>query len=109
MFYINYLKMCNSVNKTPSAVALDIGLEKSSVTRWKKGATPTDATVQRVAEYFGVTTDYLLDTEKEKTPATISDDGLTDKERELISILKQLPEEALDSIENLAKVLLNNQ
>lgn len=60
MFYERYLKLCNSVGKAPSAVALECGLKKSTVTRWKRGGNPTDATAQKIADYFGVSVDYLL-------------------------------------------------
>lgn len=60
MFYDNFIKLCNSIGKSPSAVAKDIGIEKSTVTRWKKGANPTDATIEKVASYFGVTAATVL-------------------------------------------------
>jgi transcriptional regulator with XRE-family HTH domain len=67
VFYDNYLRLCNSVRKTPSAVALEIGLTKPSVSRWKSGSMPTDATLQKVADYFGITVDELLGKEKQPT------------------------------------------
>lgn len=42
VFYENYLRLCNSVKKSPSAVALEVGLKKSSVTRWKAGGNGLD-------------------------------------------------------------------
>ena len=59
-FYENYVRLCNSVGKTPSAVAKEIGIQKSTVTRWKNGKGRTDATVQKVADYFGVSKSFLL-------------------------------------------------
>lgn len=53
-FYENYVRLCNSVQKSPSAVAQEIGFRKSSVTRWKSGTMPTDASLQAIADYFGV-------------------------------------------------------
>nr|WP_269201273.1 helix-turn-helix transcriptional regulator [Helicobacter pylori] len=61
------MRLCNSVRKTPSAVALEIGLTKPSVSRWKSGSMPTDATLQKVADYFGITVDELLGKEKQPT------------------------------------------
>lgn len=58
-FYDNYVKLCNSVNKTPSAVAMEIGLSKSTVSRWKGGKQANDATLQKVADYFGCTIEAL--------------------------------------------------
>ena len=53
-FYESYISLCNHAGKSPSAVALEIGLTKPTITRWKNGSTPTDATMRRVADYFGV-------------------------------------------------------
>lgn len=70
MFYVNFVKLCNEINKAPSAVAEEIGLKKSAVTKWKKGANPTDATKQKLADYFDVTVDYLLGkTDTKKSPS----------------------------------------
>lgn len=74
MFYDNYLRLCNSVGKSPSAVALEIGIEKSTVTRWKQGKSQTDANIRKVADYFGVPVSELTE-EKEKAP------DLTEKDR----------------------------
>ena len=58
-FYDNYVKLCNSVNKTPSAVAIEIGFSKSTVSRWKSGKQANDATLMKVADYFGCTIEAL--------------------------------------------------
>ena len=70
-FYEKYLCLCNSINKSPSAVALELKIGKPSVTRWKNGATPRDATVLKIADYFGVTVAELMSGvgEQEKAPA----------------------------------------
>ena len=36
MFYDIYQNLCNEINKAPSRVALDLGINKASVTYWKK-------------------------------------------------------------------------
>lgn len=71
-FYEKYLCLCNSINKSPSAVALELKIGKPSVTRWKNGASPRDATVLKIADYFGVTVAELMSGvgEQEKAPAT---------------------------------------
>ena len=53
-FYNNFVRLCNSVGKSPSRVVLDVGGTKSAITRWKNGGHPTDATAMKIAEYFGV-------------------------------------------------------
>lgn len=59
-FYENYITLCNHIGKAPSAVALEIGLTKPAVHRWKSGGTPTDATAKKVADYFGVTVGFMF-------------------------------------------------
>ena len=71
MFYDNYIKLCNSVNKTPSAVAVEIGISKPSVNRWKNGSYPTDATMQRIANYFNVTVEELSRGELKENTALV--------------------------------------
>lgn len=72
MFYDNYVRLCNSVGKAPSAVAVELGFQKAAVTRWKKGGNPTDASVHKIADYFNVSIDYLLSSEQKEKPAAKS-------------------------------------
>ena len=68
-FYSNFLTMCNNIGKTPSKVVTEVGLKKSAVTRWKAGGNPTDATAQKIADYFGVPVSELTEeTKKAPTP-----------------------------------------
>ena len=60
LIYDAFIKLCAQVNKTPSAVALELGLEKSTVTRWKKGGGASDITKLKLAEYFGITKEDFL-------------------------------------------------
>jgi transcriptional regulator with XRE-family HTH domain len=45
-----------------------MGYQRSVVTRWSKGTAPRDATIQRVANYFGVSPSYLRDEEQKENP-----------------------------------------
>ncbi|MBQ2743429.1 MAG: helix-turn-helix domain-containing protein [Oscillospiraceae bacterium] len=63
-FYDRYVELCNERGKSPSAVAIEIGLAKPTVNRWKNGSIPTDATSAKIANYFGVSVGYLLGNEK---------------------------------------------
>ena len=67
-FYENYLKLCEKAGKTPSAAALEMGLSKPTVNRWKKGGGATDATALKVASYFGVTVKELTGEEQKEKP-----------------------------------------
>ena len=90
MFYFNYVNKCNEINKSPSAVAEEMGLKCSVVTTWKKGRKPHQATLQKVASYFGCSVEDLL-AEKE-TPATTTGGRLTDAQRELMNLIPGMTE-----------------
>lgn len=75
MIYDNFLKLCNSVGKTPSAAAIDMGLSKTTVNRWKNGGGVTDATALKIANYFGITVGELKNGIK-KQPSIPKDEEL---------------------------------
>lgn len=93
-FYEKYLCLCNSINKSPSAVALELKIGKPSVTRWKNGATPRDATVLKIADYFGVTVSELMAGvgEQENAPAA-EGEGLSAERKALLDIISSLTDE----------------
>lgn len=57
---------------TPYKVAKEAGVTQTALSNWKSGrSTPSSKTLQKVADYFGVTVDYLMtgrNEAKEKAP-----------------------------------------
>lgn len=81
MFYDNFIRLCNEKGVSPSAVAVKVGVDKSAVTRWSRGAEPRYATMMRISDYFGITVDELscdVETKPQGEQATNvrADDGL---------------------------------
>lgn len=69
MFYDRFKQLCDQKGVSCNKAALEIGLSNATQTKWKKtGATPRGDTLDKIAAYFGVTTDYLLGKEPEKAP-----------------------------------------
>ena len=67
MFFDKFKMLCDDKHISVSAAAKEIGLSNSTPTKWKKtGATPDGSTLARIAIYFGVTTDSLLDKSVER-------------------------------------------
>lgn len=75
MFYNNYVDQCNKMGLSPSAAAEAMGFKRSVVTRWANGTKPRQATLQRIASFFGCTVEDL---EKEKAPSEDGERGMTD-------------------------------
>ena len=77
MFYDNFIRLCAKENISPSAAAEEMGFYRSVVTRWGKGGNVRKATLERVANYFGVTVDDLIgDDSAQKEKPTAQGDGL---------------------------------
>ena len=61
MFYDLFCELCARKGIAPTRAALDMGMSKATPTTWKnKGTTPQAAQLQKIADYFGVSVDYLL-------------------------------------------------
>lgn len=73
MFYLNFVRLCNGIAKSPSAVAEEMGFQRSVVTRWSKGSVPRKATIEKIADYFGVSSAELTGEEQKEKPSTPED------------------------------------
>ena len=104
-FYERYVDLCNQIGKAPSAVAIEIGLSKPSVNRWKNGGSPTDATASKLASYFGVSVTYLLGKEEQKNPTTKNDSGMSKAKADLIKKVMQMSDEELQKLDLLLQVV----
>lgn len=60
MFFDILKQLCDRRGISPYKACTDIGLNRSAVMKWKNGSTPNGATAAKLADYFGVSTDYLL-------------------------------------------------
>lgn len=61
VFIDSFESLCKSHNVAPSKVAIECGFSKASVTKWRQNrTTPKQEILLKIAEYFGVSVDYLL-------------------------------------------------
>ena len=60
MFWDNYYNLCLNNGISPNAAAKEMKISSGAVTEWKKGRVPQMATIKKIANYFGVSVDYLL-------------------------------------------------
>ena len=60
MFWEKFLELCAANNKKPTAVVVELNISRGNVTHWKAGKVPQYATLLKLADYFGVSVDYLL-------------------------------------------------
>lgn len=102
MFWENFVALCDKNGTKPNPVAKELGISSGSVTFWKKGKVPHHSTLIKIANYFGVSVDYLLTGQKE-TP-TVSD-GLDD---EILMLYNQLPPDKRKQADDYLRFLVQN-
>lgn len=95
-FYTNYISLCAQKKKSPSGVAEEIGLSRTSPNGWKKGKAPSDVNAQKIADYFGVPVSELY-ADKKETP-TLSEE---DERKNIMELLDDLS--AAELVELMAK------
>lgn len=61
MFYNIFKELCDANQVKPSVAAREMGFDKSTVSAWKRnGSTPNREILTKIAEYFHVSVDELL-------------------------------------------------
>ena len=60
MFKENFIRLCNERGEPPTVVCQKIGVTSSAFSKWTDESVPRRATLMRIADYFGVSVDYLL-------------------------------------------------
>lgn len=60
MFYENLNTLCKKSNTTVTAVLKKLNISTSKGTAWKSGSVPKGDILTKLADYFNVSTDYLL-------------------------------------------------
>ena len=103
MFKKIFIDLCNQKKESPSAVCRKVGITPATFSGWTDKTIPRQATLSRIADYFGVTVEYLLrdDDSEQKESSSLTDErvkiamehinGLSKEELDvLIPLLEQM-------------------
>lgn len=111
MFVQNIEKLAADHNMSLSAVAKSLGMSNNAATKWRNGSIPNSKNLQKIADFFGVTVEYLLSDNPQTgnrignaTNSTImqgvtgrdisvgapASSGLSEYEEQLLGIVRQL-------------------
>ena len=83
-------------------LGLIVGVAESTISLYENGKRqPDNATLIRIAEYFGVSTDYLLG--RDETPAETTADN------ELLALLNQMTEEEIIELTNYVDFIISKR
>ena len=104
VFYKHYLALCAEKKVSPSGAAKAIGLSNAAASGWQTGKVPSDVTLEKLANYFGVPVSRFFDEQKETAP-TVTDE----RDLEMLSLLSRLTPEQKDMLLLQIKGLLPPQ
>ena len=105
--YDTIISLCESRGIKGAKLCTDVGISRGLLTDLKMGRRTgvSAVTAQKIASYFDVSVGYLLGEEemdiKKEQPTEY--DGLSDSLKELIEKLKELPEDKVQMLLQLAK------
>ena len=106
-FKENFIRLCNNSGKSPSSVCHAVGISAAAFAQWTEKTIPRQATLIKIADYFGVPVDALTpENEKKKDPAQMSRE---EKISYIMQKYSQMPEEDRKALEQFADYLLEKR
>ena len=95
-FWECFENLCKQRHIKPNQVGKELNIAASSITGWKQGSPPNSERLIAIADYFGVSTDYLLG-------RSGADPELPDDERELLKCYRRASTEGKKIIQATAR------
>lgn len=110
MFYDRFVQICSKRGITPSRAAIEAGLSKSTVSKWKStpDAEPTGTAIKKLSEYFGITIAELMGEETEKAPTNAGErqhDILDEVDIAFYGDYRELSEDDKETLRAMARVM----
>ena len=80
MFYDRFVYLCSQKGISPSRAAIDAGISKSLVTKWKTNNVkdPSPDVLRKLAAYFCMSVSELMGEETEKAPTETGERSVSD-------------------------------
>ena len=103
MFFEIFRDLCYKSGETPNSVCIKLGFSAAAAPYWKKSKRPPKREgLEKIADYFGVSVDYLLGKEEKPAPVQIN-------RSELFAVLSKLNDDQLNELLHFAEFLLSKQ
>ena len=118
--YEIFEKQCNEKSVTPYRVCKETGLTTSTISNWKAGRyKPKQDKLQKIADFFNVTIEYLMGTEEKETSpiyytneetAKLAQEMFEDEDmRSLFHMKRTMPPERFKAHMEFMKSLYNQE
>lgn len=107
MFFDNFVRLCEQKRVKPSRALTEAGVPKSAYSYWRteagagNDAKPTNQNAVKLAQYFGVTVDYLLTGEQKENPPQQPQSEVDAAVERIRRKLESMPKEQREALMNL--------
>ena len=111
MFFTNFEKLCQSKGKSTTAVGKELGISKTTISYWRntKGTTPKQEVLIRIAEYFNVSTDFLLGINEKRPLGNNAEEPKDDRLNILYELTKELNDNEILALKSFVAGLKANR
>lgn len=98
VFYDRFVKICNERGISPSKAAIEAGLSKSTVTKWKTtpDAEPTGTAIKKICAFFNIPVSELLGENEKEQPSEnegLSLNNISEEDAKAIKAFLEMPED----------------
>ena len=111
MFYDRFVTICTERDISPSRAAIEAGLSKSTVSKWKNtpDAEPTGAAIKKLTQYFNMSVAELMGESDSavspSTPAAPARDILDEVDIAFYDGYKELSEDDKETVRDMVRVM----
>lgn len=104
-FYKRLRDLCEERSMTVNELVKILDLSSGSPTAWKNGAIPRKATLIKIADYLGVTAEYLSGEENKNAPTAGERDILDDVDVAFYGDFKELNEDEKETVRDMVRLM----
>lgn len=107
MFFDNFVRLCEQKGVKPSRALTEAGVPKSAYSYWRteagagNDAKPTNQNAVKLAQYFGITVDYLLTGNQKENPPQEPQSKVDAAVERIRKKLESMPKEQREALMNL--------
>lgn len=106
MFYDIYKKLCEDNGEKPYQLPLKLGAKSNSVVaQWKNGSLPRPEMIQKIADYFNVSVEYLMFGEVNKEKPVPVRHELSEETKELQYIWDESDADERQALLEMARLI----
>lgn len=109
MFFDKFSSLCKEKGVSCSKAVENIGLNRTVVVKWKNGSIPSGSTLTKLATYFDVPVDYLLDKKDDSTEALSSAASFSSSQKQLVELTESLTDDEIKKVLSYIRFIVSER